>query len=281
MDKAIVLLSGGMDSATALYWAAERYHIAAVLNFNYGQRGAVHEFRCANMLLASLKAQCKVQSRTELESLLVVYPKIFSTLMVSGAPLKLEKLDRYGQPFTFVPGRNLIFISYATAVAYDLNARYIIGGWSGIDVSYPDCSRSFLESASIAAALAIGRSAYGYSSDSELEIKSPLSRLTKAETVTLGESLGVPWELTRSCYADDMEPCLACDSCILRVKAFIAAGVRDPLVDDDDVWLALADTYDGPNSNYGIEIHDIVLTDDDTYISAYITPEGNNEPTSE
>jgi len=147
------------------------------------------------------------------------------------------RIDAYGQPMTFVPGRNLIFISYATAMAYNLNAKYIIGGWSSVDVDYPDCSERFLKTASWAGSIAIGR---GYSG---LYIKSPLSRLTKAETVTMGEELGVPWHVTRSCYAGDDEPCLECDSCLLRVRAFITAGVHDPLVKDHVSWSELVNNW--------------------------------------
>ena len=243
MDKAIVLVSGGMDSAVALYWAAERYKIAAVMNFDYGQHGADWEQAAATLVLGKLKIN-QLQLKSELRTvnphlaLMTIRLKIpVRNALTEDMGLDPTVTDIYGQPMTFVPGRNLIFISYATSIAYNIDAQWIIGGWSGMDVDYPDCSDRFLTSAGITASIAIGRGSHG------LAIYSPISRASKAGTVVMGEELGVPWEYTRSCYAGDEKPCLACDSCKLRIKAFIAAGVRDPLIDDDDVWEALIDTY--------------------------------------
>lgn len=262
MDKSIVLLSGGMDSAVALYWAAKRYEIVSVMNFDYGQHGAQGELNSATMVLGSLKAygaveplhdgRIMVDQHLHILKVRIRIP-VRSALTSDLGSLDPDAKDRYGQPMTFVPGRNLIFISYATAVAYDLGARCIIGGWSGIDVDYPDCNPDFLDNIGIAGSLAIGRGLDG------LVVRSPLASLTKAETVSLGESLGVQWNLTRSCYAGDDKPCLKCDSCLVRVKAFIAAGVRDPLVADDVDWDALIDR---------INRHDMAI-------------EGQDEPTSE
>lgn len=245
-DKAVVLLSGGMDSAVALYWAAKHYEIAAIMNFDYGQHGADLEAQAATRLLGVLKVQSamaqsgSVQNPMETMGIIkcsIRIPVVSSLTHNYGLDPSLK--DAHDQPMTFVPGRNLIFISYATSVAYDVNAKYIIGGWSSVDVDYPDCSARFLIAAGSAAALAIGR---GPSEDA-LGVKSPLSSLTKAETVAMGEELGVPWELTRSCYAGDEEPCLECDSCRLRIRAFITAGVRDPLVCDDAVWLHMIEQH--------------------------------------
>lgn len=243
-DKVVVLLSGGMDSAVALYWAAEYYEIAAIMNFDYGQHGANLELQAATRLLGVLKVM-HVGSDCEMafQSLGIIkcsirIPVVSSLTHNYGLDPSLK--DAHDQPMTFVPGRNLIFISYSTSVAYDVNAKYIIGGWSSVDVDYPDCSQRFLVAAGVAASIAIGRDGV---EGQQLYVKSPLSMLTKAGTVTMGEELGVPWALTRSCYAGGAEPCLECDSCLLRVRAFITADVRDPLVCDDAVWLRMVESH--------------------------------------
>jgi 7-cyano-7-deazaguanine synthase len=245
MDKqrSVVLLSGGMDSAVAFYWAKKNTEIAAVINFGYGQRGAQYEFAAARALHQFVfGVGLDVPPGVPPLMYMHVSMPMSSPLVGYSGGLDPNAKDHHGQPITFVPGRNLIFIAFATSVAYVEEASVIVGGWNAIDVDYPDCTPGFLNAASGAATCALGRDVWiraeepgGYAYG--LTVHSPVLRLTKAETVAMGESLGVPWEHTRSCYDAGPDPCLYCDSCVKRVGAFIKAGVRDPLVtDDDNVW---------------------------------------------
>jgi 7-cyano-7-deazaguanine synthase len=213
-----------MDSATAMFWAAERYDIAAIMHFDYGQRGMEHEQFAALMLLGSLKVLDKVSPYLNVLSVSLRIPA-GSSLTSMGISLDPAVRDRYGHPMTFVPGRNLIFISYATAVAYDTGSRHIVGGWSDVDVDYPDCSSLFLSAANEAARFAIGRKR------SDLNIESPLMHKSKAEIVRMGVELCVPWKHTRSCYDDKPQPCGDCQSCQLRAEAFRDVGITDPLME--------------------------------------------------
>jgi len=235
-QKSVVLLSGGMDSAVAFYWADQNTEVVAVINFAYGQRGAQHEFAAARSLHqvvygVGLDVPPGVPPLITMD----VQMPTRSTLTGYDEGLDPRAVDHYGLPITFVPGRNLIFIAYATAVAYNVDANVIIGGWNAVDVDYPDCTPAFLGAASGAATRALGRQVWTRAEEPGgfvygLTAHSPVLRLTKAETVTLGESMGVPWELTRSCYDYSPDPCMYCDSCVKRVNAFIQAGVEDPLV---------------------------------------------------
>lgn len=219
-NRAVVLLSGGMDSAVALFWAASSLEVVGALNFDYGQRGAGLEWKAANRVMTAYRAVYDMSGPLTWYKLNL---HVDSALTIPDAPLGQQ---RHGLPSTFVPGRNMIFIAHAAAVAWEVDARYIIGGWSGVDTDYPDCSEKFLQRMSHAASTALGRTTCPYG----LLVKSPLSTITKAEAVTLGVAEGVPFGLTRSCYDFGQKPCMQCDSCIKRVDAFIVAGVRDPLV---------------------------------------------------
>ena len=225
MDKAVVLLSGGMDSVVALYWAIQQFEVSAIMNFSYGQNGHELEYAAAVAIVDNLRVQGKLNNALTVTHVPMHIP-VYSSLTHKDSNLHPARNDRYGQPMTFVPGRNLIFISYAIAVAYDVDATKVVGGWSGVDVDYPDCSLEFLHAISIAGSIAIGRT-----DDRHVVVSSPLSRLSKMETVKMGEHLNVPWGLTRSCYSGLTNPCMICASCRLRAEAFNKAGIHDPLVE--------------------------------------------------
>jgi 7-cyano-7-deazaguanine synthase len=232
MQKAIALLSGGMDSTTALWYAARQFDVVSGLFFDYKQQGHEFEKRAVRKLVQAYQKQFN----TELPwRVLRVTIPAESALVGSWNDVTPQRRTD-GLPTTFVPGRNLIFLANAASLAYELGAKVIVGGWVQQDVDYPDCSIHFLSAAENAVNKALG---FKNTGPSAIEIHAPVINFTKRHVVQNGSMLGVPWELTRSCYAMDEKPCLQCDSCLLRVAAFIDSGKRDPLVKNDKTWDAL------------------------------------------
>ena len=218
----VVLLSGGMDSATCLALAARRDAPVHALTVGYGQRH-VRELAAAR----ALARHYRVAEHVVLD--LPLGPLLESTLtrpdrrLPTGGP-------RPGRiPSTYVPARNTILLSVALGFAESRRLGAIYLGANAIDYSgYPDCRPAFLRSFERLARL--GTKA-GVTGRSRLRVRAPLLRLSKAGIVRLGERLGVPWRLTWSCYAGGRRPCGRCDSCRLRARGFRAAGVRDPTTD--------------------------------------------------
>lgn len=225
MSRAIVLLSGGMDSAVALYWALEESGIVVVriMTFEYGQRGSGLEWESASAIIkyAGLPRSLHIANHLDI--------KADCALQNPEASLEPDVVYA-GLPTTYVPARNLILIAHAAAVAFEAEADMIIGGWNSVDTNYPDCRPTFLALTAQAAALSLGRFA------DQLQVYSPVQFMSKTDVVEMGERLGVPWKLTRSCYDGYEAPCLKCDSCLKRIKAFVEAGVRDPLVHLTALW---------------------------------------------
>lgn len=209
--KAIVLLSGGLDSAVAAAVAKHNYDVCLSLSFGYGQRHFAKEVSCAYHLSRHFDWPHKV---------LELPPLGKSALTTPGEPLE----ERPGAlPTTFVPARNLIFISFAASYAYQYGAQFIIGGWNVIDYSgYPDCRPEFLATAERACQLALDMN--------QLRVVAPLVGMTKAGIIRLGHILNVPFEHTWSCYAGGDKPCGQCPSCQYRAKGFEEAGIPDPLL---------------------------------------------------
>jgi len=215
----VVLLSGGMDSATCLALAARRARPVHALTVDYGQRHR-RELRAAR----ALARRYKVARHTVLS--LPLGPLLESALtrparsLPSGGP-------RAGRiPATYVPARNTILLSVALGYAESHRLGSIWIGANAIDYSgYPDCRPDFLRAFERVARL--GTRA-GREGRARLSVKAPLLRKSKAAIVRLGERLGVPWALTWSCYAGGARPCGRCDSCRLRARGFAAAGVEDP-----------------------------------------------------
>jgi len=221
--KAVVLLSGGLDSATALACAVRRDGLEAhCLTLNYGQLHVV-EVGAARRVAASLKAG---------EHRIVnLEPGVFSgsALTGQGEVPKDRGLSEPGIPVTYVPARNLVFLSLALSWAEVLEAGYIYTGVTAVDYSgYPDCRPEFLEAFEHTANLA---TAAGVEKRLSFEIKAPLVALSKAEIIKLGLSLGVDYGLTHSCYDPDEQgrACGRCDACMHRLKGFEQAGIKDPV----------------------------------------------------
>ncbi len=215
---AVVLLSGGMDSATALAIAHHRGHRPLyALSLQYGQRHA-REVKAAQAVARHYGARSIVLD----VPLARVAPSALTRRSVS---VPLDRPDAEigkGIPPTYVPARNTVFLSLALALAESTRATAIYLGVNAIDYSgYPDCRPEYLRAFRRLARLA---TASGVEGRGAPRIEAPLLRMTKADIVRTGTRLGVPWDLTWSCYRGGARPCGRCDSCRLRAKGFAEAS---------------------------------------------------------
>ena len=223
--EAIVLLSGGLDSATTAAWAlAEGYSVTAI-SFDYGQRHRI-ELQAAKAVASDLGISDHVTIAIDLA-------KFGGSALVdqSIAVPKNRSEDGIsnGIPVTYVPARNTVFLSLALALAETRNASAIILGVNSIDYSgYPDCRPEFLNAFESLANLATKSGVEG----NRLAVLAPLVSLTKAEIIRLGLSLHVDYGLTTSCYdpKENGQACGECDSCIIRAAGFAAVNIPDPRV---------------------------------------------------
>ena len=222
--KAVVLLSGGLDSTTALAVARSAGYELYAMSFRYGQRHSLE-----------LESASRVASAIGVEKHLIAD---FDLRAIGGSALtdQIEVPKERGAeeiasgiPVTYVPARNTIFLSFALAWAEVLGAEDIFIGVNALDYSgYPDCRPEYIESFERMANLATKA---GVEGRLRLKIHTPLIAMTKAEIIMTGLNLGVDYSLTHSCYDPSSEgiSCGKCDSCLLRLKGFAEAGVRDPL----------------------------------------------------
>ena len=219
MSKAVILLSGGLDSTTVLAIAKEQNYDCYALSFDYGQK-----------------------QRSELESSIAIAKKsnvIEHRIMkislndIGGSALTDKDIsvpkfsDSDDIPITYVPARNTIFLSFALAWAEVVDCQTIFIGVNALDYSgYPDCRPEFIEAFEAMANLATKQSVEG----DKIQIKTPLINMTKAEIIKKGLSLGVDYSETTSCYdANSLgEACGECDACVLRKNGFNSANVEDP-----------------------------------------------------
>jgi 7-cyano-7-deazaguanine synthase len=242
--KAVVLLSGGLDSATVLGMAVARGFGVAALSFDYGQRHA-REVACA----AALARHYRVQRHETMKIDLRVFGGSALTADIAVPKDAIGKKQEAGSrkqeaiPVTYVPARNTVFLSLALGLAEVWGAFDIFIGVNAIDYSgYPDCRPEFIEAfervanlgtkAGVEADAATRRRGDGAKG---FRIHAPLIRMSKGEIIREGLRLGVPYELTHSCYDPTAEgpgggkACGHCDSCLLRLAGFKEAGVRDPV----------------------------------------------------
>lgn len=222
--KAVVLLSGGLDSTTTLAIAGNEGYDTYCLSFRYGQRHAV-ELQCAKNIAKALSARQHIIVDIDLRT--------FGASALTETDIEVPK-DRsdsemeVGIPITYVPARNTIFLSYALAYAEVLVADTIFIGANAIDYSgYPDCRPEYIDAYQRMANLATQA---GVEGKTKLRIRAPLIDKTKAEIIQIGTALGVDYSLTLSCYDPDTEgsACGRCDSCLLRKRGFKEAGIPDP-----------------------------------------------------
>jgi 7-cyano-7-deazaguanine synthase len=217
----VVLLSGGMDSATCLAAATAQRGPVHALTIVYGQRH-LREVRSARALARHYRVRRHVVVRLPLGGLLA------SSLTNRRRRIPARPAGPGKIPSTYVPARNTILLAVALGYAESHRLDTIVIGANAIDYSgYPDCRPAFLRSFERLARLATKA---GVEGNLRIRVQAPLLRKSKAQIVRWGERIGVPWSLTWSCYAGGRSPCATCDSCRLRARGFAEAGVRDPLV---------------------------------------------------
>jgi 7-cyano-7-deazaguanine synthase len=225
MPAAVVLLSGGLDSATTAAIARSQGFDLSALSVDYGQRHRF-ELEAAKRVATSLGLRRHLTTRIDLAQFggsaltaNIDVPKSRST----------DEMEQ-GIPLTYVPARNTVFLSLALALAETLSAADIFIGVNAVDYSgYPDCRPEFIAAFEQLANLATKA---GVEGTSKFRIHVPLIRMTKAEIIRRGSELGVDYALTHSCYDPDVHgaSCAACDACQLRLRGFAEAGLVDPLV---------------------------------------------------
>ena len=221
--KAVVLLSGGLDSTTTLAIARDEGYDCYVMSFRYGQRNKV-ELQCAENIAKSLGA--KQHTIIDIDLRTFGASALTDDIDVPKGRSDTEMED--GIPITYVPARNTIFLSYALVWAEVLTTDTIFIGVNAIDYSgYPDCRPEYIHAYQKMANLATQA---GVEGKTKLTIRVPLIDKTKAEIIQIGTALGVDYSLTLSCYDPDMDStaCGGCDSCVLRKKGFEDAGISDP-----------------------------------------------------
>ncbi len=222
--RAVLLLSGGLDSTTTLAIARAEGHEIYALSFRYGQRHR-HELEAAARVAAAFGVARHVTLDIDLRA-------FGGSALTADLPVPKDRNpDEMGAaiPITYVPARNTIFLSFALAWADVLEARNIFIGVNALDYSgYPDCRPEYIEAFERMANLAT-RS--GVEGTAPVRIIAPLISLSKADIIRLGVSLGVDYALTTSCYDPDPSgaACGRCDACALRLKGFAEAGLKDPI----------------------------------------------------
>jgi 7-cyano-7-deazaguanine synthase len=222
--RAVVLLSGGLDSATVLAIARSEEYECHALSFSYGQRHAF-ELEAAKRVAASLGAAQHRVASIDLRA----FGGSALTAEIDVPKGRDEAAMGQGIPITYVPARNTIFLAFALAWAEVLESSDIFIGVNALDYSgYPDCRPEFIEAFAKMANLATRA---GVEGRQHLKIHTPLIAMTKAQIIQKGRELGVDYSLTSSCYDPSPEgrPCGQCDSCQLRQKGFRESGLSDPL----------------------------------------------------
>lgn len=211
--KAVVLLSGGLDSTTVLYYAKEKGFDCFCLIFDYGQR---HK--------KEIEAARKIAKKAGFPFKILKLSFPFKNSSLLNMSLKIPSANsarKTALPSTYVPGRNTIFLSHALSLAESIKASAIFIGANEIDYSgYPDCRPDYLRAwQRLVNSLGL-----------EIKIQAPLIHMNKAQIVELGQKLGAPLDLTWSCYRGGKKPCGKCDSCAFRQKGFSEAGFTDPII---------------------------------------------------
>ena len=219
-DKALVVFSGGQDSTTCLYWALEKFGAGNVstLTFDYGQRHRI-ELQCAVEIAAQLGVAHDI---LPVDTFAAIGGDALTDKSVGVANAKAQGSNL---PNTFVPGRNIIFLTYAAAWAWRHGIYNLVTGVAQTDYSgYPDCREDTI--ASVQHSLRLGM-------ESDFVIHTPLMHLSKKETVELAVDVGAlnAMALTHTCYLGQRPPCGSCAACELRAKGFAAAGIADPLLE--------------------------------------------------
>jgi 7-cyano-7-deazaguanine synthase len=222
-ERAVVLLSGGLDSATCLAWARAQGFACWTLAVDYGQRHRI-ELECAARVARALGAVEHREVRVDLRA-------IGGSALTAEIEVPKDRPDAAlgaGVPVTYVPARNTVFLALALGLAETLEASHLVAGMNAVDFSgYPDCRPEFVRAFESLARVATRAGIEG----AGFRIHTPLMQLDKAGIIRLGTSLGVDYSLTHSCYdpAPGGEACGRCDACRLRLRGFRVAGLADPI----------------------------------------------------
>lgn len=217
-EQAVVLLSGGQDSTTCLAWAIDRWGVDNIdaISFDYGQRHAVELNSALEITrLAGLKI---------LRHHIMKVPGVGISALTS--PFMRFEEGPDGLPTSFLPGRNILFLTLAAQRAYGLGIDNLVGGMCQTDYSgYPDCREEFITAMTMALKFGLSRP--------KLKIHTPLMNLTKAQSIRLMQRFGhLDWLAhTQTCYEGYRPPCGTCPACVIRAKGFLEAGVPDPLLE--------------------------------------------------
>jgi 7-cyano-7-deazaguanine synthase len=223
--NAIVLASGGLDSTTIMAIVNYKGYDIYALSFDYGQRHKI-ELEAAKKVAKYFDAKKHLILHIELDT---IGGSALTEDIILPQERNFKEISSSGVPTTYVPARNIIFLSYSLAWAEVLGSTNIFIGVNAIDFSnYPDCRPEFVESFQKTANLATKAGMEG----KKIQIHAPLMYMTKGEIIKKGISLGIDYSMTHSCYnpGKDGLPCGRCDSCLLRKKGFEEAGVKDPLL---------------------------------------------------
>ena len=221
-ERAVVLLSGGLDSATCLAWAKARGYRCTTLAVDYGQRHR-YELEAAREVASAFGIDDHRQVAVDLRA-------VGGSALTGGTPVPKDRgaaVMANDIPVTYVPARNTIFLAIALGLAETLQARHLVAGMNAVDYSgYPDCRPEFVRAFESLASLATRAGIGG----TRFTVHTPLMRLAKAGIIRLGLALGVDYSITQSCYdpAADGAACARCDACLLRARGFREAGVPDP-----------------------------------------------------
>ncbi|MCS7152078.1 MAG: 7-cyano-7-deazaguanine synthase QueC [Endomicrobia bacterium] len=215
--KCIVLLSGGLDSTTTLYYAVKNGYKPICLIFDYGQR---HK--------KEINSAIKIANLLGLKYFVVKISLPWKGSSLLDKKMRIPRYVRKRQiPSTYVPARNIIFLSIATSLAEVYKVQYIFYGANQVDFSgYPDCRKEFIKSFE----KMINKGTKVGVKGGKVTVVAPLINMTKSEIVKLAVKLGVPLEYTWSCYRGGRKPCGICPTCKLRYKGFKEAGINDPLL---------------------------------------------------
>ncbi len=217
--KAVCLVSGGLDSSTALYVALKEGYLPMALTVDYGQ---VHK--------REIESAKKIAANLHIDHHVITVELPWGGSSLTDRKIQIPESRSIKEmsseiPNTYVPARNTIFLSLAASMAEAYGAEAIFIGVNSLDYSgYPDCRPEYMASIEQTILLGTKKGIEG----KPFKIKVPLIGLTKTEIIVLAKSLGVPLELTWSCYKGGDQPCQVCDSCLLRKKGFEEAGISDP-----------------------------------------------------
>lgn len=222
--KAVILLSGGLDSTTILAIAKNEGYTPYILSFSYGQRHNIELKKAENIAKEANVAQHKIAN---IDLRLFGGSALTDKIDVPKHE-SVEEIDK-NIPITYVPARNTIFLSFALAYAETINAFDVFIGVNALDYSgYPDCREEYIKSFEKMANMALAACVVG---EKKMIIHTPLINMTKAEIIKRGLELGVDYSKTLSCYDPDINgnPCCKCDSCLLRKKGFAENDMIDPV----------------------------------------------------